>query len=80
MHGRLREPEGVQRENSTVLMKVFAETRKSGISKSEIARRLDIFPFDLDAMIFGLSFVNAGEGNRSPNTAADEIRRGFRSV
>ena len=79
-YGRQREPEGIQRENSAVLMKVFAEMRKSGISKSEIARRLDIFPSDLDAMIFGLSLVNAGEGDRTPSPDADEIRRGFRAV
>jgi Zn-dependent peptidase ImmA (M78 family) len=73
---RKAEPEGVPRETSQVLNKVFAALREEGISKSDVARELCIHPSELDALVFGLILVpvsgtggdnKGGGGRRGPN-------------
>jgi Zn-dependent peptidase ImmA (M78 family)/transcriptional regulator with XRE-family HTH domain len=53
------EPEGIERESSQVLNKIFVALRKEGVGKAEIARRLGIHQRDLDAIVFGLTMLPA---------------------
>jgi Zn-dependent peptidase ImmA (M78 family)/DNA-binding XRE family transcriptional regulator len=52
--GRTREPDGVARESSDVMAKVFGEMASPGESKADAARDLDLYQTDLEALIFGL--------------------------
>jgi Zn-dependent peptidase ImmA (M78 family) len=80
-YGRTREPNGMERETSQVLAKVFGLLKESGTTKADVARRLDLYTEDLDALIFGLSITPVSEMNRSaPDASAEERRRGFRVV
>ncbi len=60
--GKTCEPDGIPREGSAILMKVFAEMSKSGTPRAEIVRQLDIYSSELDTMIFGLGIAKASEG------------------
>jgi Zn-dependent peptidase ImmA (M78 family)/DNA-binding XRE family transcriptional regulator len=56
--GMLRvEPEGIQRESSQILSKVFYALRANGMSKNQIARELLIPEQEIDNLAFGLAFV-----------------------
>lgn len=60
---RTREPHGIRRESSQVLNKVFTALRKEGIGKADVARALNMYPEDLDALVFGLAMLPiAGTG------------------
>lgn len=54
---RTSEPRPIQRETSQILNKVFAALRREGTTKADIARALDIYPADLDRLIFNLAIV-----------------------
>jgi len=54
---RTDEPNAIQRETSQILNKVFAALRREGVGKVDIARELDIYPEDLDALVFGLAML-----------------------
>ena len=68
---RTQEPDGIQRENSQLLTKVFLSLRKRGVSISEVARELSVSPEDLNSYVFGL-VLTVLEGRRTGN---DEISR-----
>jgi len=64
---RKTEPQGMERETSQVLAKVFSSLRSEGVTKSDIARELRIYPADIDELIFGLVMTGmAGEATPSP--------------
>lgn len=60
---RTNEPNGIQRETSQILNKVFAALRKESITKADVARTLRLHSPDLDALVFGLAMLPA----RSPS-------------
>jgi Zn-dependent peptidase ImmA (M78 family)/DNA-binding XRE family transcriptional regulator len=64
---RKNEPNGIPRETSQVLNKVFATLRAEGIPRGVIARELNIDPDELEALIFGLviSSVPGGRATKS---------------
>jgi len=51
---RTKEPNGISRETSQVLDKVFRALRAEGIGKNEIARDLKIMPHEIDELTYGL--------------------------
>jgi Zn-dependent peptidase ImmA (M78 family) len=51
--GRANEPEGIERETSQVMDKVFGKSA-GGVSKADVARDLCLFPADVEALVFGL--------------------------
>lgn len=66
---RTKEPRGIQSETSQVLNKVFKALRQQGIGRAEVARQLDIYPNDLDALVFGLAMLpleGTGSGTEEP--------------
>jgi hypothetical protein len=63
---RSNEPKGITRETSQVLTKVFATLRKEGISKVDVAEALDVYPQDLDALVFGLALLPVSSGAEAP--------------
>lgn len=80
-YGRTREPLGLAvRETSAVLAKVFDMLKDAGMSKADVAKRLDLYTEDLEALIFGLGQleVTAAGGTPRPNAAAETRRRQFK--
>lgn len=76
---RTKEPRGIQAETSQVLNKVFKALRLQGIGRAEIARQLDIYPNDLDALVFGLAMLSlegTGSGTDEPRTPALRLVKG----
>jgi Zn-dependent peptidase ImmA (M78 family) len=72
-HGyRTNEPNGIERETSQVLAKVFAALRAGGTTKEQVARDLDIYPRDIDELIFGLVMTGMPGGARSRSHAAED--------
>jgi Zn-dependent peptidase ImmA (M78 family) len=60
---RRSEPAGAPHETSQVLNKVLRALRAEGLGKTDIAKDLDIYVADLDALIFGL-VITAVDGGR----------------
>jgi hypothetical protein len=54
---RIRPSNPIQRETSQILNKVFATLRREGVGKADIARELDLYPEDLDALVFRLAIL-----------------------
>jgi len=74
-HGfRRNEPEGIPRETSQVLAKVFGVLRRDGIPRSAVAEELCIEMADLDALIFILT-VSAIPGGASGNRRGESTNR-----
>jgi Zn-dependent peptidase ImmA (M78 family)/DNA-binding XRE family transcriptional regulator len=61
---RTTEPDGIQRESSQLLTKVFLSLRKRGVSIGDVAHELAVSPEDLNSYVFGL-VLTALEGNRA---------------
>ena len=78
--GRAKEPNPIrERETSLVFAKVFAMLRESGMTKADVAKKLDLYTEDLDALIFGLGQMAVeSSGGRLPDAEADARRRQFR--
>ena len=78
--GRTREPSGiVERETSAVLAKVFSMLKDTGTTKTDVAKKLDLYTEDLDALIFGLGQLSVHESGRSaPDPDAAARRKTFR--
>jgi Zn-dependent peptidase ImmA (M78 family) len=70
---RTNEPDGIQRESSQLLSKVFASLRSKGIPVSEVARELSVTPEDLNSYVFGL-VLTAVEGRQTSHAQADRPR------
>lgn len=73
---KTREPEGIPRERSQVLAKVFGEL---GASKADAARHLALYQADVEALIFGLRVEPPFENTRRSNTPTP-LRGQFRVV
>lgn len=65
---RSKEPDGIRRESSVVLEKVFRQLAVEGIKKSDVARELNIATHDLEALVFGLvlTSLKGGQTEGSP--------------
>lgn len=59
---RRAEPEPAPHESSAVMSKVFEALRADGISRSDVARALNLHVADLDAMVFGLMMTGLDGG------------------
>jgi Zn-dependent peptidase ImmA (M78 family)/DNA-binding XRE family transcriptional regulator len=71
---RVSEPEGIQPETSQVLQKVFKTLKEHGVSKAELARELQIWPSELDKVVFGLvltSMPAVGSNTKIADTSGD---------
>jgi Zn-dependent peptidase ImmA (M78 family)/transcriptional regulator with XRE-family HTH domain len=64
---RRTEHNGIRRESSQVLTKVFTALRADGVRPAAIARELDITLADLNNLVFGL-VISAQEGGRTTTT------------
>jgi Zn-dependent peptidase ImmA (M78 family)/DNA-binding XRE family transcriptional regulator len=65
---RTREPEEGQREASQVLAKVMLMLFREGITKSQVAEKLNIYPWVLEQLIFGLVMTGIDGGKKSETT------------
>lgn len=64
---RSAEPDGIRRETSQVLPKVFALLRRQGHTLSRVAEELCLPLSELNSLMFGLSFTSrAGAGQEAP--------------
>lgn len=54
---RDHEPEGVQRETSQILAKVFAALRDESVHKGDIAQDLRVSPEEIEQLVFGLAIT-----------------------
>ena len=53
--------------------------KESGTTKTDVAKKLDLYTEDLDALIFGLGqMAIESTGQSSPDAAAAERRRQFK--
>lgn len=77
---RKQEPQGLQRETSQVLGKVFAALRDEGINRADVARQLGIEPADLDRLIFGLVLTSVPGESDASRSRPDTGRPGLRLV
>ncbi|WP_279580064.1 hypothetical protein [Fodinicola feengrottensis] len=66
---RRSEPEGIPRESSQLLAKVFRSVRDEGESPATIAAAIGITPDELQAHVFGLT-LTAVSGDRQPGSRA----------
>ncbi len=51
---RSAEPQSIARETSQILEKVFAALRLEGVSKSDVARQLQLSTYEIDELTYGL--------------------------
>lgn len=65
---RSTEPEGLPREQSQVWEMVFDSLREEKITKDDIARSLDVYPSEIEALVFGLIIMNISGGNQEKAT------------
>jgi Zn-dependent peptidase ImmA (M78 family) len=78
--GRMREPEGIPRETSQVLAKVFGSLGVPGTSKADVARELGLHQADIEALIFGLRAEPGAKTERTRGNASSVIPRRFSIV
>jgi Zn-dependent peptidase ImmA (M78 family)/DNA-binding XRE family transcriptional regulator len=72
---RTHEPHGLdERETSQVLAKVFAELRKKGTGRQDVARALRVQLSDLDELIFGLAVAGVDGAAESASTPRGHLR------
>jgi Zn-dependent peptidase ImmA (M78 family)/transcriptional regulator with XRE-family HTH domain len=71
--GSDKEPNGIPRENSQILPKVFSALREEGISRSDVARELRIPRSELEKLMFGLTFtaIDGGGKGQAPRYGAN---------
>lgn len=55
---REQEPDPAPRETSQILAKIFAALRTEGMTKADIAASLDVYPEELDQLVFGLALTS----------------------
>lgn len=68
--GRHREIDGIEREASQLLTKVFDALRAEGVSKRQVAHELSLSTDDLDALVFGL-VIGAVPGRGVPPPSSE---------
>lgn len=75
-YGRTREPNAIEeRETSAVLAKVFGMLKDTGTTKADVAKQLDLYTEDLDALIFGLGQMAVSETAGQPTKDGDAAAR-----
>jgi Zn-dependent peptidase ImmA (M78 family)/DNA-binding XRE family transcriptional regulator len=74
---RRAEPEGIQRESSQLLAKVFRAVRSDGETAATIAADIGISAEELQAHVFGLTLTTVAGGARTP---AGPRRGGLRLI
>jgi Zn-dependent peptidase ImmA (M78 family)/transcriptional regulator with XRE-family HTH domain len=78
---RTDEPQPIQRETSQILNKVFTTLRKEGTTKADVARELDIYPADLDRLVFNLAMLPVdAQDIGAPRVASNSGERNLRLV
>lgn len=75
--GRDREPEGIARETSQIMDKVFGLS-VDGVSKRSVASDLDLNQSDVEALVFGIRATASTDSQRSP--AKSRMRTNLRAV
>jgi Zn-dependent peptidase ImmA (M78 family)/DNA-binding XRE family transcriptional regulator len=73
------EPDGIPRETSQVLAKVFGALRSEGRSMSDVAEELHLPPDELSKIVFGLVLVSL-EGASDPGAASKQVRPNLRLI
>lgn len=74
---RTKEPRSIRPETSQIISKVFGALRKEGVTKDDVAKALDLYPSDLDALVFNLAMLPVtGDGRRglSPRSETPKLR------
>ncbi len=72
---RKNEPNGIAREQSAVLGAVMATLRKEGVTRRELANRLELTAGDLEELLRGLVITAlAGGGTRRQESGRTELR------
>jgi Zn-dependent peptidase ImmA (M78 family) len=71
---RRKEPDGIPRETSQLLAKVFAALRAEGVTRRDVSRELRLRVEDLDALIFGLVAVPVEGGHRVEPPRRPDLR------
>ena len=72
--GRKREPDGIPRETSQVMAKVFGTF---GSSKADAAKDLCLYQADVEALIFGLRAATASANFRRVSGGSQARKRDF---
>jgi len=75
---RTNEPNGIPRETSQLLDKVFETLRAEGISKAQVANALCWYPSDLNALVFGLVMLPISGGRSTAPTKHRSTRHGLK--
>ena len=65
---RTREPNPIPRETSLVLPKIFAVLREDGLTRSNVAKALQIPQSELEALMFGLTMAGIEGGGKGTPT------------
>ena len=70
--GHDKEPNGIPRESSQILAKVFAMLHEGGMSRADVARELYIPRSELEELMFGLAFtaIEGGAKGQTPRYGA----------
>jgi|HubBroStandDraft_3_1064219.scaffolds.fasta_scaffold07084_4 Zn-dependent peptidase ImmA (M78 family) len=72
---RSGETESRPRETSQILRKIFEDLRANGTPKAGVARQLEIYPEELDKLIFGLVMTGIrGGGTDGTSAGRDHLR------
>lgn len=69
---RKKEPEGIERETSQVLGKVFNKLREEGISKAAVAHKLHLPTEELNKLVFGLVLTRLQGGGDDAQSNSSE--------
>jgi Zn-dependent peptidase ImmA (M78 family) len=71
---RRGEPDGLPRERSRILERVFDLLRSKRVSKTDVCHQLELYPNELDGLVFGLATI-ALEGGRIGGQTPSQARR-----
>jgi Zn-dependent peptidase ImmA (M78 family)/DNA-binding XRE family transcriptional regulator len=69
-----------RRETSQILKKALDDLKLTGVTKAEIARQLDIYPSELDRLIFGLAMTGLPGGRSGEGVDKSAARSNLRLV
>lgn len=72
---RVNEPKAIHRETSQILNKVFTALRSEGVTRADIARELDVYPQDLDSLVFGLAMLPMDSESVPSDQSASEPKQ-----
>lgn len=79
--GMLRkEPEGIAKEKSQILEKVFKSLRQEGITRNHIAQELNLPVGDIDQFAFNLAFIGTTISGKSQKKNTNQTKPELRDV